>query len=135
MRLRERGSSVIQTGTLLRLAADTVVFWADLPGAMPPLRRVPLSAVERIEVAERVPQMSAFRRGAARGAGIGALLGLGLIAIDRDLIGGAAGLTIGGAWLGGVFAGQQTDSPRPPMRWRIVYPSSNSRGAQDATER
>ena len=44
----------------------------------------------------------------------------GLLAA-RDAADGAAGLVLGGAWLGGVLGGQRTEGPEPPVRWRVVY--------------
>ena len=121
VRVWERDTRAARSGVLVRLTGDSVAWrQAALTGTT---QGLPLSAVTRVEVAERVSVRSAMKRGALKGALVGGALGAGLLAINPKAAGGAVGLSLGSAWLGMVLAGQQTESTDPPMRWRVVYPS------------
>lgn len=120
VRVHVHGSPRATHGLLVSLDADSVRWRGETPGDSP-TRALPLAAVARVEVGERLSQRAACKRGLVRGGMVGALLGAGFLALRRDEP-GAAGLTLGGAWLGCVLTGQGTDSPRPPLRWRVVYP-------------
>lgn len=119
VRVREAATGPELGGTLVRLTADSVSWSA---AGDPAIRTRALVDVARVEVAEPLTQREAFRRGAIKGGLVGALLGGVLVAVKPDQAAGAVGLAAAGWWLGGVFAGQATDSPQPPVRWRVVHP-------------
>jgi hypothetical protein len=81
-----------------------------------------LGAVARLEVRAPRSQRAALRRGLGRGALVGGLLGGALLAVRPNAGATAVGLTVGSAWLAGVFAGQQAEVARVPNAWRVVHP-------------
>lgn len=121
VRVHAAGTVRPAEGTLVRLTADSVV-WTREPGTAPQARA--LRDVARVEVAEPLTQRAALRRGLLRGALVGGAIGGVVIATNPDAVGAGVGIALGSAWLSGVFAGQQTESPRPPVRWRVVHPAS-----------
>lgn len=121
VRVHARESREAVRGMLVGIDADSVRWRGEAHGDSL-TRSLPLAAVARVEVGDRLSQRAACRRGLARGGTVGALLGAGFWALRRDGPGGAVGFTLGGAWLGCVLTGQQTQSPQPPLRWRVVYP-------------
>lgn len=119
VRVLERGARPT-LGTLVRLTTDSVVWQPAAPGAA--VRAASLPAVERVEIRAPRSQRAALQRGLARGALVGGVLGGALLAVRPDAVGGAIGLTLGSAWVAGVVAGQQAESPRAATTWRVVHP-------------
>lgn len=121
VRIRALGAASDSAGTLVRLTPDSL-YWRSASTAAAPVHALPLTALARVAVGERLSQRDAFRRGMVRGALVGAGFGVALLAARHDAVGGAVGATAATAWLAGVIAGQQTESPQPPLRWRVVHP-------------
>ena len=65
VRVTERTGDAIQSGTLVRLTSDSVVWHPDTAALR--VRALPLDAVTRVEVAEPLSQRAAARRGLIRG--------------------------------------------------------------------
>ena len=84
---------------------------------------MPLAAVARVEVRAPRSQRAALARGLLRGGAVGAALGGALVAVRPGAVGGAVALTLGSAWITGVFAGQQAEVSRVPNTWRRVHPA------------